>query len=268
MKNKVEIGIIGGSGFYSFLEGMREIRVETPYGSPSDMVSIGEVEGHRVAFLPRHGKKHTLPPHMIPFRANIWALRSLGVKRIIAPCAVGSLQPEFRIGDLVLNDQFVDRTVGRKDTFYDGPRAVHVSSANVFCEQMRKIAYNSAQKMNIPVHQGGTVVIIQGPRFSSMAESRWFSKMGWSTVNMTAYPECILATELALCYLNISLVTDYDVGLEGVAGIEPVSAKEVVETFAKRTDSLKKLIKIIIPEIAKGRKCTCSHSLDEAILGM
>ncbi|MCL5037310.1 MAG: S-methyl-5'-thioadenosine phosphorylase [Chloroflexi bacterium] len=266
MENIAEIGIIGGSGFYSFLENMKEMKVETPYGAPSDLVATGEIEGRKVAFLPRHGKLHTLPPHMINYRANIWALNSLGVKRIIAPCAVGALQSRYKIGDLVICDQFVDRTRGRKDTYYDGPRAVHVSSADMFCSHMMQLTYDRAKEMDLQIHRGGTAVIIQGPRFSSKAESRWFTSMGWDVVNMTAYPECILAAELALCYMNISLITDYDAGLIGAEGVQPVSAAEVIRAFGKGVDNMKKLIKTVIPLIGKKRTCKCPHSLDEAVV--
>ena len=180
MSHTAEIGIFGGSGFYEFAEGgIEEIKVETPYGSPSDQVALMTVAGRRVAFLPRHGKHHTLPPHKVPYKANLWALKSLGVTRILAPSAVGSLQAHIAPGHFVINDQFVDRTTGRADTFYDGPVVTHVSSADAYCPQMRALAIEATRQHGIPVHETGTGVVIQGPRFSSKAESRWFTQMGW-----------------------------------------------------------------------------------------
>ena len=177
MDCRAEIAVIGGTGFYKFLDNASEVKVDTPYGAPSDLISIGTVAGRKVAFLPRHGRNHQFPPHMVNYRANIWALKELGVTRVIGPCAAGSLQPEAKPGDFVICDQFVDRTTGRKDTFYDGPRAVHMSSADPYCREMRRIAIESAESLGLQFHPEGTMVIIQGPRFSTKAESRWFS--GW-----------------------------------------------------------------------------------------
>ncbi|MDQ2688622.1 MAG: S-methyl-5'-thioadenosine phosphorylase, partial [Armatimonadota bacterium] len=219
MQHSADIGIFGGSGFYEFAEGdITEVKVETPYGPPSDRVALATVAGHRIAFLPRHGKHHTLPPHKVPYKANLWAFQKLGITRIIAPNAVGSLQTSIAPGHFVITDQFVDRTTGRADTFYDGPVVTHVSSAEPYCPQLRQLALDATRSHGVPVHESGTCVVIQGPRFSSKAESRWFTQMGWNTVTMTQYPEAILARELALCYVNIALVTDYDAGLVGGEG--------------------------------------------------
>lgn len=262
-----EIGVIGGSGFYSLLEDAEEIKVETPYGAPSDRIAIGTVAGKRIAFLPRHGKHHQLPPHMIPYRANIYAMKQLGVTRIIGPNCVGSLQPELKPGDFVVCDQFVDRTSGRRDTFYDGPIATHVSAAEPYCAKLRATALEVGREMGITMHDGGTSVTIQGPRFSSKAESRWFTKMGWHVVTMTQYPENILALEQEICYANIALVTDYDVGIVAEGGAEPVTADEVVRVLIANNERVKKLILEMIKRIPDTRDCPCAHALQHARLG-
>jgi len=262
-----EIGVIGGTGFYSLLEGAEERRVETPYGAPSDVVTLGEVAGRRVAFLPRHGRHHDLPPHAINYRANIWALKSLGCTRILGPCAVGSLQPHIRPGDLVICDQYVDRTHSRRDTFYDGPIITHVSMAEPYCPTLRAAALEAARSMEWRVHERGTVVVIQGPRFSTRSESRWFREAGWEVINMTQYPECALARELEVCYVNISLITDYDVGVEGDPAVEPVTAQEVLGRFRENTARLRELILRIIPRIPAERTCLCATALTHARVG-
>ena len=183
--------------------------MDTPYGQPSDSYFIGDIGGTKVAFLPRHGRRHQLPPHMINYRANVWGMKELGVKRIIGPCASGSLNREMGLGHFVVCDQFVDRTWGRGDTFYDGPTTTHVSAADPYCPDLRQALIAAGRELGITVHERGTVVVIQGPRFSTRAESKWFSAMGWDVINMTGYPEGYLARELELCYANISLVTDY-----------------------------------------------------------
>src|SRR5438067_608585 len=223
-----EIGIFGGSGFYSFLEDVEEVELDTPYGKPSAPFVIGEIGGRRVAFLPRHGRGHELPPHRIPYRANVWALRELGVRRIVGPNASGALKPELRLGEFVVCDQFVDRTSGRADTFYDGPETTHVSTADPYCPGLRRLLLDTAAELGIPARDGGTVVTIQGPRFSTRAESRWFRQMGWDVINMTAYPEAVLARELELCYANISMVTDHD---DRVEGATPASHEQGLTVF-------------------------------------
>jgi len=263
MKEKCDIGIFGGSGFYSFFENAKEIKVETPYGSPSDKITIGEIKGKKAAFLPRHGKDHTILPHMINYRANLWAFKELGIKKIIAPAASGSLQKIIKPGEFVICDQFVDRTKNRKDTFINGPVATHISAADPYCPTLRDFAVKTAEKLNIPHHHMGTMVIIEGPRFSTRAESKWFTQMGWDVVNMTGYPEAILARELEICYVNISLITDYDVGLEGMA---PVSAQEVVKTFKDNNEKVKQLILKMIEELPTGHDCSCQSALENASL--
>ncbi len=258
---EAEIGVFGGSGFYSFVDVVDEITVETPYGPPSAPVVLGEVGGRRVAFLPRHGRAHELPPAAIPYRANVWAMRELGVRRIVGPCASGALKPELTRGSFVVCDQFVDRTRGRADTFYPGPETVHVSAADPYCSDLRGILVATARELGIPTQDGGTVVVIQGPRFSTRAESRWFQAMGWDVINMTAYPEGILARELELCYANISMVTDHDVGVEGV---EPVTSDAVMRVFAENNAHLRELLFAAIPRIGRQPDDECATALTAA----
>jgi 5'-methylthioadenosine phosphorylase len=255
--DKAEIGIFGGSGFYKFLENVQEIKVDTPYGAPSDKVALGTLAGRRVAFLPRHGKEHSLPPHMINFRANVWAMKEIGVTRVIGPCSCGSLQPEIKPGDFVFCDQFVDRTSGRKDTFYDGPITTHTPMAEPYCTEMRKVSIEAAKKIGLSIHETGTIVTIQGPRFSTKAESRWFTKMGWDVVTMTQYPEAPLAKEIGLCYVNVSLVTDYDAGLEGRPDIKAVTHDQVIKVFNENVGKLKSLLHAIVESMPEKRNCDC-----------
>lgn len=262
---KAEIGIFGGSGFYELLKNPKKVKIKTPYGYPSAPVALGKVAGKMVAFMPRHGEKHQYPPHQIPYLANLWAFKHLGVKRIMAPCAAGSLQARIKPGDFVVCDQFIDRTEGRPDTFYNGPKVVHISSADPYCPILRKLAVQSCRRLKIPVHDKGTVIVIQGPRLSSKAESRWFSKMGWEVINMTQYPEVILARELELCYVNISLITDYDAGLEGQKGVAPANVAEILKVFKDNNQKLKKLIIAMIEEMPE-RNCQCGESLKGAVV--
>jgi 5'-methylthioadenosine phosphorylase len=261
---KAELGVFGGSGFYSFLDGVTEHAVETPYGDPSDKLAIGEVEGHKVAFLPRHGRRHQYPPHKINYRANLWAMKQLGVTRVIGPCAAGSLQPEAEPGHFVVCDQIVDRTSGRPDTFYDGPETTHISFADPYCPELRALAVEKAKQLGITVHDGGTMVVIQGPRFSTRAESKWFQQAGWEVINMTGHPEALLARELELCYVNVSLITDYDVGLEGLPGISPVSHAEVVRVFEENNAKLRDLLMALLPAVPGERSCPCATALTGA----
>jgi 5'-methylthioadenosine phosphorylase len=235
-----EIGVFGGSGFYSLLEDVREVKVDTPYGPPSDSIMLATVAGRKVAFLPRHGRRHTIPPHKINYRANVWAFRSLGVKAVISPCAAGSLQPHVKPGDFVVTDQFVDRTNGRADTFYDGPIVTHVSPAETYDPVLRKLAIEAIKKNGIEVHDGGTVVVIQGPRFSTKAESKWFHDAGWEVINMTQYPEAYLCRELGMAVVNIALITDYDSGV--FTGHEAVNATDVLAVFEKNAERIKKVV--------------------------
>jgi 5'-methylthioadenosine phosphorylase len=237
---QAEIGVFGGSGFYSLLENVREVKVDTPYGPPSDSVMLADVNGRKVAFLPRHGRNHILPPHKINYRANVWAMRSLGVKAIISPCAAGSLQRHVEPGSFVVCDQFVDRTRGRLDTFFDGPIVTHVSPAETYDPVLRQLAIDTIKEHGIPCHETGTVVVIQGPRFSTKAESKWFTDAGWEVINMTQYPEAYLCRELGMAVVNIALITDYDSGI--VADAEAVTAHDVLEVFQKNAERIKKVV--------------------------
>ncbi len=266
MKPRAEIGVFGGSGFYSFFKNAREITVSTPYGAPSGKVTLSAVEGRQLAFLPRHGVYHQYPPHKVPYKANVHAFKQLGVSRIIAPNAVGSLKAEIEPGDLVFCDQFVNFTTGREDTFYDGPLTTHVTTAEPYCPQMRKVAVGAAKKLGLRFHRSGTVVVIQGPRFSTKAESRFFSSQGWDVINMTQYPEVVLAREQELCYLNISLATDYDAGLEGDPRAKPVSHEQVIKVFNRNMGRLRNLIVEIAKELPQKRACDCGSALEHARL--
>jgi 5'-methylthioadenosine phosphorylase len=265
---KASVGVFGGSGFYSLLPDVEHVDIDTPYGRPSDRIAIGDIEGTRVAFLPRHGSRHTLPPAAINYRANLWAMKELGVTRVVAPTAAGSLQPHVKPGDFVVCDQFVDRTWGRRDTYFpNGPTVAHVPAADPYCPVLRDLAVETGAEQGVHVHPSGTVVVIQGPRFSSRAESRWFSRMGWEVVNMTQYPEVILARELELCYVNVSLITDYDTGLEGSPEIEPVSVAEVERFFTSNNQRVRALILSMAPRIPAERRCPCATAMAGAVIG-
>ncbi len=243
-KPSATVGVFGGSGFYSFLSGdTREVKVDTPYGAPSDAITLATVGSKTVAFLPRHGKNHTIPPHKINYRANLWAMKSLGVTDIIGPNACGSLQSRVKPGDFVVCDQFVDRTSGRADTFYDGPIVTHVSAAEPYCPVLREHAIASCRAENITVHETGTVVVINGPRFSTKSESRWFGSQGWEVINMTQYPESYLARELEISYVNISLITDFDAGLDDHAA---VTNDDVLAVFTANLDKLRRVLRRMI----------------------
>lgn len=262
-KHSADIGIFSGSGMYELSEGKVEtIKVSTPYGAPSDLIDICDIGGLKVAFLPRHGKKHTIPPHNINYRANLWAMKELGVKRIISPCAVGSLQANIKPGDFVVTDQFVDRTKSRKDTFSDGASVMHISSAEPYCPQLRKLAIDAITAEGAVVHESGTMVVINGPRFSTKAESKWFTQMGWHTINMTQYPEVVLAQELGICFVNIAMITDFDAGLVG--DVPEVSAQAVFETFKESIGVLHKILIRLVKSIPEDKKCRCLQKVDEA----
>ena len=243
MENKklADIGVFGGSGFYKFLDKIEEVKVETPYGSPSDSVFIGEIGNHKVAFMPRHGRTHTLPPHLINYRANVWAMKSIGCTRVISPCAAGSLQKHVAPGHFVICDQFVDWTDGRKSTFYDGPVVTHVSAANPYCEEMRQLAVATAKELGITVHETGTVVVI----------------------NMTQFPEAYLVKEMDMCPLNISLITDYDAGLVGE--VPPVQHAEVIKVFNDNNEKLKSLLFKLIEKLPMEREhCDCAKTVSRS----
>jgi 5'-methylthioadenosine phosphorylase len=252
-----EVGVVGGSGFYAFLDHVEERVLDTPYGAPSGPVAIGSVGDRRVAFLPRHGTHHEHPPHKVPYRANLWALRSLGVTRVLGPCAVGSLQRHVEPGHVVVLDQLVDRTWGRPDTYFDGPQVVHVSFADPYCPELRAVARDAARDAGFTAHDGGTCVVVQGPRFSTRSESGWYRDQGWEVIGMTQHPEAYLARELGLCYGSLALATDYDVGIEGVA---PVEHAEVLRVFEANLERLRSALLAAIPAIPSDRACECGHS--------
>lgn len=256
-----EIGVIGGSGLYEFLPDAIEVDVHTPYGAPSAPPVIAEVAGRRVAFLPRHGPGHRWPPHLIPYRANMWALRALGVRQVLAPCAVGSLRHDHPIGTLVVPDQVIDRTSGRAQTIYDGPPAavVHVSFADPYCPAGRAVALARAGAAGWAAVDGGTLVIINGPRFSSRAESQSYAAQGCSIIGMTGQPEAALARELALCYTPMALVTDLDAGVEEGQGVTQV---EVFATFKANIERLREVLVDVVAAMPTERACPCPAALD------
>jgi 5'-methylthioadenosine phosphorylase len=256
--NHAEVGVFGGSGFYSLLEDVREVKVDTPYGAPSDSVFLASVAGRKVAFLPRHGRHHTLPPHKVNFRANVWAMKSLGCKAIISPCAAGSLQKHVEPGHFVVCDQFVDRTSGRADTFYDGPIVTHVSPADMYSPILRKLAIEAIRAEGIVCHEKGTVVVIQGPRFSTKSESKWFHDQGWEVINMTQYPEAYLCHELGMGVVNISLITDYDSGVH--AGTEAVTATDVLAVFASNSEKIKRVVLNLISNLPEDLSTVSTES--------
>ena len=235
-----DVGVFGGSGFYDFLDHLRAVPVDTPYGPPSEPPVVGDVGDRSVAFIPRHGNDHRFPAHRVNYRANVWAMRSLGVKAVISPCAAGSLQLPVEPGHFVVSDQFVDRTSGRADTFFDGPIVSHVSSAETYDPTLRAIALEVIREHGITVHDGGTVVVIQGPRFSTKAESRWFTEAGWEVINMTQYPEAYLCRELGMAVVNIALITDYDAGV--LEGTTAVTAHDVLAVFEQNAERIRKVV--------------------------
>lgn len=264
MSQAADIGIIGGTGVYDagLFSDKREVKVHTPYGEPSDLVTIGDYSGVRVAFIPRHGRGHRIPPHKINSRANIWAMKQLGVRRIIAPSAVGSLQEAIRPGDIALPDQFIDFTKRREYTFYDGGQVCHVSVADPFCPELRGMAEAKTGNLGFSHHPKGTYVCIEGPRFSTRAESKFFKDiMKADIIGMTLVPEVNLAREAEICYVSIATVTDYDVWSP-----TPVSSAEVIETLAKNVEKTKKLVAELVPAAAGERKCACGRALEGSLL--
>lgn len=259
MSAQADVGVIGGSGFYSFLDDVSSTVVPTPYGEPSGPVVIGAVGGRRVAFLARHGTEHQFPPHRIPYRANLWALRSVGVQQVLAPCAVGSLQLALGPGTVVVPDQLVDRTRGRVQTYFD-EGAVHVAFADPYCPVGRAAVLAMAAERGTPAVDGATMVVIEGPRFSTRAESQWFAAQGWELVNMTGHPEAVLARELGLCYTAVALVTDYDAGVG--ENPEAVTQQEVFRVFGQNVTALRAMLEQVVPALPVERTCPCAGALD------
>jgi len=257
-----EIGVIGGSGFYTFLDDPIEVDIETPYGPPSDPVSIGAVTSpdgqrqRRVAFLPRHGRDHRFAPHLVNYRANLWALRSLGVRQVLAPSAVGGLRPELGPGTFVVPDQLIDMTSGRARTLYDAdPPVVHVSLAVPYCPRGRAAVVDAGTDLV----DGGTLVVINGPRFATRAESRMYAGFGGAVIGMTGMPEAAVARELALCYTCVATVTDLDAGVEAGEG---VTHADVLKVFAANVDRLRTLMVTAILALPTDDVCVCRHALD------
>ena len=252
------IGVIGGTGFYSFIEDAEEHVVETPYGDPAAPIAVGAVGGRRVAFLPRHGPHHEHPPHRINYRANAWALRSLGVRQVLAPCASGSLQADLGPGEVVLPDQLVDRTVSRPQTFVE-TGACHVPFADPYCRRLS----DTVASVDDGVRRGGAMVVVEGPRFSTRAESRHYAAQGWSLINMTGHPEAVLAREMRQCYASIALVTDLDAGVEAGSG---VSQQEVFALFRANIDRLRSLLADAIAALSDPAGCSCTTWADDVTL--
>lgn len=261
MEKDVEIGIFGGTGIYDsgLLEDPQEVDINTPYGKPSDSITIGLFKGRKIAFLPRHGKKHSLPPHMINYRANIWAFKELGISRIIAPSAVGSLKEYVEPGHFALPTQFLDFTKSRQGTFSDNGRVIHISVADPFCPELQSVIFEVVNKQKVNIHKDCTYVCIEGPRFSTKAESKFYRTTGAEIIGMTLVPECQLAREAQMCYASISTVTDYDVWAE-----KPVTAKEVLETLSLNVKTTKNILTELIDKIPKTRSCLCAEALKEA----
>ena len=245
-----DVAVIGGTGFYAFLDDPEEHVVETPYGAPSAPIAVGSVAGRRVAFLPRHGHGHAHPPHGIPYRANAWALRSLGVRQVLAPCAVGGLSHDVAPGDVVVPDQLVDRTSGRAQSFVEAG-AVHLPFADPYCETLSRAVVAADPQ----VRSGGTMVVVEGPRFSTRAESQHYAAQGWSLINMTGHPEAALAREMLQCYTAIALVTDLDAGVEAGSG---VGQEEVFALFAANLERLKTLLADVVADLPDPIGCSCA----------
>ena len=264
-KYSAEIGIIGGTGLYdpNFFENVRQVEVDTPFGKPSDLITLGEYSGRRIAFIPRHGKKHTIPPHKINSRANIWALKDLGVTRILSPSVVGSLKKEFRPGDIVVSDQFIDFTKQRDYTYYDSGQICHISIAEPFCPELRQITIERAKNLNYEFHRAGTYLCIEGPRFSTRAESLFFKDtLKADVIGMTLVPECVLAREAQICYVSIAMITDYDVWSDS-----PVSTKAVLEILRRNIERTKRIVLELFSNIPANRDvCDCSNALEGALI--
>jgi 5'-methylthioadenosine phosphorylase len=258
---QAEIGIIGGTGLSDpkLFSNIKEVTVETPYGKPSDAITIGELGGKCVAFLPRHGKKHTIRPTDIPVRANIYALKKLGVKRILAPSTVGSLREEYHPGDIVFTDQFIDRTTRREQSFYTEGKVCHITVAEPMCPELHKTVVEIAKDLKIKMHETGTYVCIEGPRFSSKAESKMYRMWGADIVGMTLVPECVLAREAEMCYTSISTVTDYDVWKD-----HPVCVDDIIKTMSGNIETVKRIIAETVKKLPSEQGCNCKNALQGA----
>ena len=252
MYYSADIGIIGGSGFYNFGENPKRVTLDTKWGKPSGVYNIVDIKGKKVAFLPRHGKDHTLNPSEINYRANIDGFAQLGVKCVISSCCVGSLRLDYAPGDFVVVDQYINATSGRKDSFFESPNVVHLSSADPYHGDYRKFALEEGKKLGYTIHDGGTITVINGPRFSTRAESKMYKLLGADVINMTQYPEAYLCMEKNIPVITIALVTDYDAGIEGDPTIAPVTDEEATKVLLENTDKVRALVTAMISRI--GRK--------------
>ena len=263
MSMQAEIGIIGGTGLYDpkLLKNVQEVTVETPYGNPSDSITVGELGGKCVAFLPRHGKKHTIRPTDINVRANIFALKKLGVKRILAPSTVGSLREEYHPGEIVFCDQFIDRTTRREQSFYTADKVCHITVAEPMCPELRENVITVAKKLGVKMHETGTYVCIEGPRFSTKAESKMYRQWGADVVGMTLVPECVLAREAEICYASISTVTDYDVWKD-----HPVCVDDILKIMKTNIENVKRIIAETVAKLPSERACKCGEALKGAFV--
>jgi 5'-methylthioadenosine phosphorylase len=259
---QADIGVFGGSGFYTFGADSETVELDTPFGAPSAPVTIATVGDRRVAFIPRHGREHEYVPARVPARANLWAMRMLGVRQVIGPCAAGSLARDIHPGDFVVLDQLVDRTWGRADTFYDAGDAHHVSFADPYCPVVGRAVVGAGERAGVRMHPSGTVVVIPGPRFSTRAESRFYRAQGGHVINMTQYPEAYLARELGMHYAGIALITDYDTGVEDDPGVEPVSQAQVFAFFDENLHRVRMLLDECIPALpAEPEGCGCAAAV-------
>ena len=260
-----KIAFIGGSGLYDIdgMQNRREATVETPFGDPSDAVVVGEINGVEVAFLPRHGRGHRFSPTEIPVKANIYALKSLGVERVVSVSAVGSLKEHIKPLDLVVPDQIIDRTRRRSDTFFGDGIVAHVGFAEPFCNELRRIAFESATHEDVDCHDGGTYVVIEGPQFSTRAESAVYRSWGANVIGMTALPEAKLAREAELCYTTLAFVTDYDVWHDTE---EKVTVEMVIQNLTHNVATAQGIIRRMLAEIPDNRTCGCESALKNAVI--
>jgi 5'-methylthioadenosine phosphorylase len=261
---RAKIGVIGGSGLYDMegLSEIEEVKITTPFGEPSDAIIVGNLEGIKVAFLPRHGKGHRISPSNLPVKANIYALKSLGVERIISVNAVGSLKEEIQPMNLVIPDQLIDRTKGRDNTFFTSGIVGHISFAEPFCPVLSQILFEAATKAGAKVHKGGTYLVIEGPQFSTKAESQLYRSWGADVIGMTALPEAKLAREAEICYATLAIVTDYDCWRPSY---EIVNAEMILTDLQKGVDAAREILRLTIPRITQKRECACVTALKNAI---
>jgi 5'-methylthioadenosine phosphorylase len=263
--SEAKVGIIGGSGLYKIdgMTGVEKVKVSTPFGEPSDAIILGSLEGVKVAFLPRHGEGHRISPSELPAKANIYALKSLGVERIIAVSAVGSLKEEIRPLDIVIPDQLIDATKGRDNTFFTDGIVGHVSLAEPFCPVLSQLSFEASTKAGAKVHKGGTYLVVEGPQFSSKAESQLYCSWGVDVVGMTASPEAKLAREAEICYATLAIVTDYDCWHPGY---ESVTTEMILTNLRKGIDTVKRILRSLLPSISEKRDCACASALKHAIV--